>query len=110
MGKYGRVFVSGGLLTYQPGNVDAAVPRGPWSIPIPDVWRVTEKTFPAGPVFDWFIIFSVKNQEFAIPTEAFEDEGLEDVLKSISAELGAPLELGLANCADLAEREMFQRD
>ncbi len=109
MGEYGRVRVSAGLVEYEPGKVDAAVPRGPWSFPIQDVRCITEKTFPVGPVFDWFISFSVKGQEFAVPTEAFEDEGLEKVLAAIGAVLGAPLELGLANRTDLAEHEVFRR-
>ena len=109
MGKYGRVRVGAGVGEYQPGRVDAAVPRGPWSFPINDVSRITEKTFPVGPLFDWFISFSVNGQEFAVPTEACEDEGLESVLKAIGAALGAPLELGLANRTDLAEHEVFRR-
>jgi hypothetical protein len=109
MGKYGRVRVGAGLVEYQPGKIDAAVPRGPWSFPIQDVRRITEKTFPVGPVFDWFLSFSVKGQEFAVPTEAFEDEGLENVLKEIGVVLGVPLSLRLANKTDLAEHEVFRR-
>jgi hypothetical protein len=109
MGKYGRVRVLDGIVEYLPGSVDAAVPRGPWSFAIQGVERITERTFPVGPVFDWFLSFAVKGQEFALPTEAFEDEGLENVLNGIGAELGVRLQLGLANRTDLAEHEVFRR-
>jgi hypothetical protein len=107
--QYGRVSVLSDKVAYQPGRVDAAIPRGPWSFPIQQIERVAEKTYPVGPLIDWFILFSVGGHEFAVPTEAFEEEGLEEVLRAIGAGLGVRFDLGLANSPDLRERELFRR-
>ena len=109
MSEYGRIYVAGSIVTYQPGRVDEAVPRGPWSFPIQNIQRIIEKTFPTGPLFDWFVLFSTDRQEFAVPTEAFEEDGLEKVLDAIGTVLGAHLEIGLANSTDFRELELFRR-
>jgi hypothetical protein len=109
MNRYGQVSVAKGAIEYLPGEVDAAEPRGPWSIPAGEVTRIVEKTFPVGPVFDYFVVFRSKRGDFAVPLEAFEELGLPQTLEAIGREVGANLVLGLANRTDVAERLIFER-
>src|SRR5882724_7603489 len=108
MPRYGLLSISDSDVFYVPGTVDAAVPPGPWSFPISDLRRIVEKTFPAGPVFDYFLVFTAGTRDFAVPLEAFEQEGVDPILAKLGERLGHDLILGLYNRTDLAERLVFE--
>jgi hypothetical protein len=77
-------------------------------LPIPNLVRITEKTLAAGSAFDYLIAFGAATASFAVPLEAFEENGVDSVVKALSRELGTVLELGLANSTDHAERVVFE--
>lgn len=96
-----------GTLSLVGGELRYAHPSGVgWAVPVSEIVVIAEYTTAAGPVLDDYFLVVVR------PDGSFEAApiyaaGQEQALEALSAELGASLDLGLANRSDWASRVVW---